>query len=191
MFSCVNWNLLFFCHCSFHLKKKIYPSICLYFCPYMSIQKQCWVQQIRRYSETLSAWMTTARFDHTNTSNKATINQKATRRLAINFPLKTGTGCHTNKQKIEGCTCDCNGVTGSTCQQLHPAQAALGELSQTGLLWTNIPWPAMSSLAEFPTPPAKKTHFQLTMHPEGRKAIRKKKKNSHTHTHSFLKLYLH
>lgn len=68
-------------------------------------------------------------------------------------------------KKIVSHTSDHNWVTGSTCQQLYPAQLSLCELSQTGLLWTDVPWPAMSSLAKFPTPPAKETHIQLTMHP--------------------------
>lgn len=62
------------------------------------------------------------------------------------------------------CTCNHNGVTGSTCQQLHPAQPSHCELSHMGLLGANVPWPTMSSLVKLPTIPGKQTHIQLTLY---------------------------
>lgn len=60
--------------------------------------------------------------------------------------------------EIRTCTCDHNGVTGSTCQQFHPAQPSLCELSQMSLLWTSVSWSAMSSLAKISIAPGKEIH---------------------------------
>lgn len=75
--------------------------------------------------------------------------------------------------EIGTCTCNHNGVTGSTCQQLHPAQPSHCELPQMGPLWTDVPWPALSSLAKFTTAPAKETHIQLKLYILGTETNRK------------------
>lgn len=62
------------------------------------------------------------------------------------------------------CTCNHNWMTGSTCQQLHTAEPRCCELSQAGLLWTDIPCPSVSSLAKVPTSPTKQIHIQLALH---------------------------
>ncbi len=62
------------------------------------------------------------------------------------------------------CTCDHNGVTGSTRQQLHSAQPNHRELRHMGLLWTDVSWSAMSSLSKLPITPAKQIHMGLTLY---------------------------